>query len=212
MAIKSIYLHGSLKKYSSQPIELDVSSIRHIISAMVSYYGVEFRKEIFKGEWEITSNGSDIGSDMLDMHIGGNEIHIRPALQGAGNGRAIGKIIVGIALIAITAGAAAPAVGGAAAASGGAAAAGAGVAGGFTAAGFATSLGYSLVLGGLSSLLSPTPGGSDFQSANDQPSFLFNGAANVMSQGGPVPLCYGKFMCISTVISSGIDIEEIPLS
>ncbi len=206
--MKAVHLHGSLKKFSSDPINLDVSSIRHVISACTSIFGVEFRKAIYKGEWEITSNNNSIDENMLDMNINGDEIHIRPSLQGAGNGRAIGKIIIGVALIAITAGTAAPAVGGAAA-GGAAGAAGAAAAGGLTAAGFATTLGYSLVLGGLSSLLSPTPDGTDFNSARDQPSFLFNNGDNVMSQGGPVPLCYGEFMCISTVISSGIDVEEI---
>lgn len=42
-----------------------------------------------------------------------------------------------------------------------------------------------------------------------KPSFIFNGAVNVVEQGGPVPLIYGRHLAGSVIISAGITTERI---
>lgn len=65
-------------------------------------------------------------------------------------------------------------------------------------------LGGALVLGGISQLLSPTPKNNE-----DNPSEFFSGPVNTVNQGNPVPLCYGRLITGSHVISAGISLDKI---
>lgn len=71
--------------------------------------------------------------------------------------------------------------------------------------------GASLVIGGVASLLSPTPQltlGSD--GANDpRKSYSFSGIQNTSRQGVPVPIVYGETLVGSVVISAGIDTVQV---
>jgi hypothetical protein len=83
-------------------------------------------------------------------------------------------------------------------------------------AGFLGMLGLELVIGGVATLLgglitlfsSPTqqssPGTKANKAATGLPSYLFSGSINVVDQGGPVPLCYGKVICGSQLIAATI--------
>ena len=144
-------------------------------------------------------------------------ISITPVLTGAGSGT--GQILAGIGLIAasfllpgaglfgtqsvfgtLAAGTAGPWA--------------AGVVGGAfaTAAGTAFSaIGASLVLGGVSQMISPKPqpvGSFGGQSTLDNPSALqsynFSGIQNTSTQGTPVPVVYGKTIVGSVTLSAGI--------
>jgi predicted phage tail protein len=42
----------------------------------------------------------------------------------------------------------------------------------------------------------------------DDENYAFNGAANTVRQGVPVPICYGQLMVGGAVISSGITNEN----
>nr|WP_269764575.1 tail assembly protein [Burkholderia ubonensis] len=64
-------------------------------------------------------------------------------------------------------------------------------------------LGASMALGGVAQMLSPHPTASN-GSSNRKQSYYFNGAENVVEQGGPVGLLYGRLRIGSTVISQGI--------
>jgi len=58
-------------------------------------------------------------------------------------------------------------------------------------------------------MLSPAPKVAD-SSNEDQASYLFNGGANVTTEGGPVPLVYGKKFRVSPVlIAAGLSTEDI---
>lgn len=64
-------------------------------------------------------------------------------------------------------------------------------------------MGAAMAMGGIAQMLSahsPAQNGS----SNSKSSYYFNGAENVTSQGGPVPLLYGRMRVGSTVISEGI--------
>jgi predicted phage tail protein len=70
----------------------------------------------------------------------------------------------------------------------------------------AINIGVSLVMMALAPSIS-TSGGS--AKADERPSFLYGGPVNITEQGYPIPLVYGTFTVGSTVISAGVDIDEI---
>lgn len=72
-------------------------------------------------------------------------------------------------------------------------------------------LAVSFVMGAISRALAPSPDTSDGGGRpEERPSFLFNGAVNVVEQGYPVPLVYGTHTTGSIVISAGVDVAELP--
>jgi len=73
--------------------------------------------------------------------------------------------------------------------------------------------GLIMALGGVSQMLASTPqqtsSYSNRESADDRPSFLFNGARNTVEQGNPVAVLYGKMRVGGTIVSAGIEVEQI---
>ena len=134
-------------------------------------------------------------------------------LGGAGGGA--GKIIAGVALVAL-----------ALMNPFGAAAIGTFGATPIPVASFIGAIGASLILGGVAQLLSPTPqiaqigpasmnpgGGrnttSEGTEMDPQESYSFSGIQNTSRQGTPVPVVYGETIVGSVVISAGIDVDTI---
>ena len=123
---------------------------------------------------------------------------IAPMVMGGG---ATGKILLGVALIALSYGAATLV-------------AGAWLAG---ASGFALQAlgavanaglfaGASLIIGGIAELLTPTP-----KDGGREESFLFDQAAETSVQGTPVPLIYGRYLATSpALISSSVTTYQVP--
>jgi predicted phage tail protein len=73
-----------------------------------------------------------------------------------------------------------------------------------------TSVGISLVLGGVSQMLFKPPKAPDSaESEANKPSFIFNGAVNTSKQGNAVPVCYGRMVVGSQVISAGLSVSAI---
>jgi predicted phage tail protein len=134
----------------------------------------------------------DIDLEELHHPAGQAPISFVPVVAGAG---AVGRIIAGIALIALSF-LIIPL---------GIAAAGAGIA---TAVGLA---GASLVLGGIAQLLTPTPKVAQGVDKQDDPrkSYSFSGIQNTSRQGTPVPIVYGETVVGSVVISAGIDTVQV---
>lgn len=125
-------------------------------------------------------------------------IKIVPVTSGAGRG--IGAVILGAALIGfgvMTGGA-------------GLTLAAAWGSGGMAFAGYlATNIGLSLALGGVAQMLAPQPkpqGPAD--RPENKPSYAFDGAINTAAQGNPVPVCYGRLIVGSQVISAGFVAQE----
>jgi predicted phage tail protein len=133
---------------------------------------------------------------------------IAPVIVGAGRG--VGKILAGIALVALafvtyggslTLGATGLTV---KAGLTGFAAFGAG------AAAAAGTLGIGLIVTGVAQLISPTPdlGFNTGKEAARLESFTFSGIVNTSKQGMAVPICYGRAFVGSAVISSGLDVDQ----
>ena len=157
--------------------------------------------------------GLDLGEDDLQMGMSQSELHIIPVPAGSKNG-GVGKIILGVALIAavIVTG------GGAAGFAAGLAKAGivGGLQGALAAGASASFLGISggtvmlagaaLALGGAAMMLAPSP---KTEGSNQKSSFLVGAVGNATEQGMPVPLVYGLVLTGSVVIGLGVSTEQI---
>jgi len=131
---------------------------------------------------------------------------ITPVVVGAGF---VGRILAGVALIALSF-----VTFGAAAFAGAGSTTGLAIFGGTGAAWGSAALfgvGSFLVLGGVSQLLSPAPTFSSLERGKEAArleSFNFSSIVNTTQQGMPVPVCYGRAYVGSAVISSGLDVDQ----
>lgn len=216
--LRTIHLHGKLKKLYPNDLKLDAVSIAEIIRAL-SFQIEGFAETMKEGEYKIALGLGDkaalINEDMLDFNLGKTEdVQIIPALEGE-KGKGIGGLILGAALIGLSF--AIPGVGlfggaaGFASATGGIGiGAGIGGAGFFIGSSTLATMGFSLVLGGVSSLLTPqvkSNSGSLGAGVDPNPSFLFQGPQNNVDPGGCAPLVYGRMLVGSTVVSLGFTTE-----
>lgn len=121
-------------------------------------------------------------------------IRIIPVVTGAKSGGFFG-IILGAAIIFLTYGMATPLIAGLS----------------MTGASLGMAVGMSLIMGGISQLLfapdKPKNTGN-YEAANNQPNYSFSGAVNTVAQGNPVPICYGRLIVGSQVISAGLTSQE----
>lgn len=216
--MKTIHLHGSLKEQFGGPFRLDVRSPGEAITALTTQLPglrhalAPMRVKVIRGR-EV-DNGWEMDLDQLSF-MGGKHYHIVPVIHGAGGGSA-GKVIAGVALIAIAV--VAPyALGlgayatGAAFSIGTSLAAGTGL--GFTFGSIAL-MGGALILSGVAMALSPAPkatSAAEREAPDERPSFVFNGPVNTAEQGGPVPLVYGRHIVGSHVISAGLSSVGVPV-
>ena len=139
------------------------------------------------------------GMDYEKVMMPCRQLVIAPVISGGGT---LGKILLGVALVAL---AFVPGIGTATSA---AVAAGTAKAG-FTAIGsLLFGLGTSLVLGGVAALL--TPAVKNPSDTEKKDSFLFDRATELSSQGSPVPILYGRFLAASPlIISSAITTQQV---
>ena len=136
-------------------------------------------------------------AEELHHPAGQAPISFVPVVAGAG---AAGRIIAGIALIAL---AIVFAPGGAFAS--------AAFTLGSQAVTVIAGIGISLVLGGVAQLLTPTPKVPQGADNQDDPrkSYSFSGIQNTSRAGTPVPIVYGETLVGSVVISAGIDTVQV---
>lgn len=210
-----VKLYGSLgKKYGTGTIEIYSKDLKEIFRALSSRFGEHFKTTVVNGSWHITKGkrksitlskeDTFISTEEVDLPLSDNEIHIFPAIMGAGGkGGSIGAIVLGVVLIAIAVVAVIY--------TGGAAAGLIGAIG--SSAGQVALVGIAAVAYGVSSLLAQPPSTGSYTSqaagADQKQSFIFNGAVNNTEQGVPVPLVYGRHLVGSTVISAGLDVEQL---
>jgi len=135
------------------------------------------------------------GMDYANVLMGCRRLVIAPIISGGGT---VGRILVGVALIAL---AFVPGVGTLALGTIGTQA--------LTLGSLMFSFGVGMVLTGIASLLTPpveTPKGE----AERKDSFLFDRAAELTSQGSPIPLLYGRFLAQSPlIISSSLSTQQV---
>ena len=186
----------------------------------------EFQEELIHAHengvgYRLIQAGTDLDYADLQLPLGSNDLILTPVITGSGGGT--GKIIAGVAIVALSFG-----IG---------AAFSAGVAlGGFlgigTIATATAAIGASLILGGVSEMLSPQPtipnvgsfGGPNRLSSGEslstdgpqsvvrgsdgRQSYAYTGAANTVGVGATVPVVYGEALVGSHLISARVDVAD----
>ena len=181
----------------------------------------------------VVQAGEFLGYEDLGLPLGKNDLVITPVITGSGG---VGKVLAGVAmigLVALSAGAIAPAgvgffgkigAGLGAIGTGGFAAGGAG----FLSAGAASiigKLGVGLVLMGVSEMISPQPQLPDFdfeapvsgftggaggitRGSDGSQSYAYTGAANTVGLGKTIPVVYGKALVGGHILSTNIEVSN----
>ncbi|MFK3944164.1 tail assembly protein [Pseudomonas monteilii] len=206
--IRVIRLHGELGRLFGRMHRLAVQSSAEAVRAL-SVLFPEFQAYLASSRdrglaFAVFYGKRNIGEDELGHPPGNAEIRIAPVVQGSKNSGGL-QVVLGIALMA----AATIATGGV----GGLAIAGAGgwggalAAGGF--AGAAAMVGLSLAIGGVAQMITGQQAKIDSsESVDNRPSYNFTGIKNTITQGNPVPLCYGEMKTGSAQLSLGIRAED----
>ena len=231
--MREIKLYGALAKFVGQRRFLaEVNSAAEGIRMLLANFpGLE--RHMADQHYKVIVDSYE--SELEQIHFPASQtIKIVPVVGGAGGGT--GKILAGVALLAfaIVAGPAVaafgtlgtPAVGGVVGLGGSLGTAATGFVLGGAAATAIGAIGTSLILGGVSQLLTPTPQIGSFGPASvgnarsrntstqateldPQESYSFSGIQNTSRQGTPVPVVYGETIVGSVVISAGIDVDTI---
>jgi len=197
--MRKIKLLGELGKKFGRAFTLDVTTPAEAIRALcVNIPGFEQHLaqsqqrnvgyKVIQGKDELDANG-------LLLPLGRQDLKIVPVVMGSGGN--LGRVIVGGALIFAATFNPLGFFGGTALLTG-------------TAATIAVAVGTSLVISGVTGLLSPAPKTPSLQDRPDnKPSYVFNGAVNTISQGYPVPVGYGRMIVGSAVVSAAITTEDL---
>lgn len=136
-----------------------------------------------------------IGVEEAPNRSGRSAIYFMPAIEGRNSG--FGKILTGAALIAL------------AIISGGLSTPGTFA---YYAASTTIAFGTSLVLGGITQLLTPTPRGFTATESDTRSSTSFQGNATAVVQGGCVPVVYGRMLVSPVPISITIENNDVPIT
>lgn len=193
--LREIRVYGQLAKFLGKRVfRAEVATAAEAVRFLVTNFP-QLEKHMADQHYRVSVGNFDLSQDELHDPAGQQQIKIVPVLTGAG---AVGRIIGGVALLAasfLIPGFAAWA--------------------GPTAFSLIVGVGASLVLGGVSQLLTPVPqiiapgaSGNDTQK-DPRKSYSFSGIQNTGRQGVPVPIVYGETIVGSVVISAGIDTVQV---
>ena len=183
--LSTIRIYGRLAKFLKRRVfKADVSSAAEAVRFLLANFP-HLEPELSQGHYRVSVGALDLSEDELGHPTGQQEIKIVPVVAGAG---AVGRIIAGVLLIGAALIIGQPWLGA-------------------TAYGLIVGTGASLVLGGVSQLLSPVPTVPQGPNTEQDPrkSYSFSGVQNTSRQGVPVPVVYGETLVGSIVISAGID-------
>jgi predicted phage tail protein len=192
--LRKIKLYGKLAKFiGKRVLEADVATAAEAVRFLLANWP-EVEAHMQDQHYRVSVGTYVLDQDDLHDPAGQQVIKIVPVLVGAG-GKAgsIGRIIAGVALVALSfiPGFAAWA--------------------GPTAYALITGVGASLILGGVAQLLSPVPKVAQGQDTDNDPrkSYNFSGIQQTSRQGVPVPCVYGLTLVGSVVISAGVDTVQV---
>jgi predicted phage tail protein len=182
--LRKIKLYGKLAKFiGHRVLEADVATAAEAVRFLVANWP-EVERHMADQHYRVSIGTYDIDLEELHHPAGAAPISFVPVVAGAG---AVGRIIAGIALVAI--GLFVPGIGA-------------------LGVQILVGVGASLVLGGVAQLLTPTPSTSTDE-GDPRKSFSFSGIQNTNRAGVAVPVVYGETLVGSVVVSAGIDIVQV---
>lgn len=193
--LTTVKLHGHLQEFGTT-YEVNARSIREVLSFLNANFPGFSQCLLTHNQpgYFVVLDDQDLPLEMLGCNPSGHTVHLIPALQAAGGDEhpwhnvLMGAALVGLAFV--TGGAAGTALLGKSA-------------GYLASAMFGT--GASMILGGLTMLLSPQQQAQP--EADKVQSYIFDGGSNIDTQGGPVPIVYGRARIGSVVASFGVTTE-----
>jgi len=196
--LREIRVYGRLAKFLGRRVlQAEVATAAEAVRFLLANFP-QLERHMTDQHYRVSVGSYDLATDELHDPAGQQQIKIVPVLAGAG---AVGRIIAGVALIALTI------------ATGGFGGAAIGLFGtGTLALGtVGMAIGASLVLGGVAQLLTPVPQMPTGANTEQDPrkSYSFSGIQQTSRQGVPVPIIYGETLVGSVVISAGIDTVQV---
>lgn len=194
--MKTIELHGILRKKFGRFFKLDVQSASeacHAIGCQIPAFRkflaesekLGYRFAVFNGKKR--NKHTNIGEEQLNDNTTASHIHIVPRVIGSG-GKTFAwlQVIAGVALMATGFGA--------------------GMGAGLVNWAM-VGAGAGLLMGGVTSLLMPTPTVNNQNEDGNKPNNGFGGAVTTVAQGNPVPILYGEREVGGFIASAGIYTE-----
>lgn len=186
--LRTIRIYGRLAKFlKRRKFVAEVNSVAEAVRFLLTNFP-QLEQHMIEQHYKVSVGDLELSEDELHHPIGSEDIKIIPVMAGAG---AVGRIIAGVALIALSF---IPGIGA-------------------LAVSLMIGVGASLVLGGVAELITPVPtipGGMGKDSDKDpRKSYSFSGVQNTSRQGVPVPVVYGETLVGSVVISAGIDTVQV---
>ena len=194
--LSKIKVYGKLARFVGQrTFEAEINNTVDAIRFLIANYP-RLQSHMLEQNYFIKVGEYQIDDKELDMPIGQQEIKIVPVAIGAGRG--FGKFLGGALLIGVTV-----------------------MTGGFGGAALtlgASSVGLgslavgvvaSLMLGGASEMLFPTPKPPGVSDDPRELNFSFSGVQNTSRAGTAIPIVYGEIFCGSLVVSAGLDSEDL---
>ena len=192
--MKTIELHGILKKKFGRFFKLDVKSAKeacHAIACQIPAFKqfmldserLGYHFAVFNGKKKIQK--TNISERQLNDTTTANHIHIVPKIIGSG-GKSGGwlQVIAGAVMVVV------------------------GVMTSWAGGGALVGAGIGLMIGGVSSLLMPTPKLDPANDDGNKPNNGFGGAVTTVAQGNPVPILYGEREVGGFIASAGIYTED----
>jgi len=194
MQLKKIKVYGKLRKFLGKSyFEAAVKSPQQAMSFLIANFE-GLQKHMNDQVYKVKMGGNEITEDLLSMS-GQGDIQIIPIATGS---KFLVPFVVGGGLIA----------------AGAAAATASSFIIGTVLATALTSIGTSMIIGGITDLISPQNSLQNISSVSDidpsiRGSYSFSGIQNVSSSGVPVPIIYGRVFSGSIIISAGTDTAQI---
>ena len=208
MQLKKIKVYGKLKDFLGQStFEAAVKTPQQAINFLrANFVGIE--KHMNDQLYKIKIGGNSVNDDLLNMSASG-DIQIIPVAIGArGFFKAVTNVFKGaVNLVTDVVSSTVNFVANNALSIGATLLTG-GV------GGLLTTIGTSLIIDGVTSLLSPSRPVSSSSSVGDtdpavRGSYNFNGIQNISSSGVPIPILYGLVFSGSIIVSSSVDTAQI---
>lgn len=187
--MKTLVLHGELRDKFGESFQMEIDTPADAMRLMEANFPGEFAKTMWGRSYAMYLDNRQVGEDHIFMACGDCDIHLVPALEGSIGLLDVLGFVLSIAVFAV-AGPLGVAIFG---------------------AGIAASLFAGVLIIGTGALLSALvrPKTSQDRGVGEKGSFLFDGAVNLIEQGGPVPLVYGRARVGSVIVDAGLTISRI---
>ena len=203
--MKTVKVYGQLAKFLGQSIfKFDVATPSEAIQALlVNFKGLD--KWLIDNEKDGVAYKVKVGQEKIfkdnvknlaDPFSNKEVFSIRPVIQGAGRGFSrfiTGALLLGAGFLA------------------GGGFFGSAIAKNLGAISFVKQMGFIMTLSGVAEMLSPQPTLPDMNQANTLDNFTISGLRNVNTVGTAIPICFGRAFVGSTIISTGLDTDEVAI-